>query len=132
MTMVDLRTQGGPGCSSLEGFLQENGPFLWNYGTFRPTENPWGWNLLTNMLWVEQPVGTGFSHGRPFDFSEREVAMSFLGFFKNFIDNFDLHGKNIYLTGESYAGYYVPYIAEAMFEANDKRYFNVQGTMIYE
>jgi carboxypeptidase D len=124
--------QGGPGCSSLEGFLQENGPFLWNYGTFRPVANPWGWNLLSNVLWVEQPVGTGYTRGTPRDYTQRDVANNFVAFFRNFVDTFELHGKKLYLTGESYAGYYVPYIAEAMFDANDTRYFDVQGTMIYE
>ena len=45
---------GGPGCSSLEGFLQENGPFLWQYGTYAPVPNPWSWTNLTNVVWVEQ------------------------------------------------------------------------------
>src|SRR3712207_5333167 len=52
---------GGPGCSSLEGLLQENGPFLWQYGTYKPVENNYRWNNLTNVVWVEQPAGTGFS-----------------------------------------------------------------------
>lgn len=45
---------GGPGCSSLEGLLQENGVFSWQYGTYRPVENPWTWVKLTNVVWVEQ------------------------------------------------------------------------------
>lgn len=45
---------GGPGCSSLEGFLQENGPIWWQSGTLKPVQNPWSWNRLTNMVWVEQ------------------------------------------------------------------------------
>lgn len=55
-----------------------------------------------------------------------------MGFFKNFIDTFSLHGRKIYITGESYAGYYVPYIASHMLDANDTTYYNVEATMIYD
>jgi carboxypeptidase D len=123
---------GGPGCSSLEGFLQENGPFLWQYGTFKPVRNPWTWVNLTNMIWVEHPVGTGFSQGPSTETSHEQVAASFLGFLKNFQDTFNFKNKKIYISGESYAGMYVPYIADAMFNSNDTTHFNVQGTMIYD
>jgi len=123
---------GGPGCSSLEGLLQENGPFLWNYGTFRPVKNPYSWHKLTNMLYVEQPVGTGFSNGKQTETSQEAVAASFLSWFKNFLDTFDLKNKKIYIAGESYAGQYVPYIADAMLNAKDKAYFDLRGSMIYE
>ncbi|KAF2091896.1 alpha/beta-hydrolase [Saccharata proteae CBS 121410] len=129
---ITIWLNGGPGCSSLEGFFQENGPVLWQYGTFKPVQNPWTWVNLTNMVWVEQPVGTGFSQGAPTATNEEEVAKQFLGFFKNFVDTFSLHGKKVYIAGESYAGYYVPYIADAMFNKNDTTYYNVEGTMIYD
>ncbi|KAI4183174.1 MAG: hypothetical protein LQ346_006407 [Caloplaca aetnensis] len=44
---ITIWLNGGPGCSSLEGLLQENGPFLWQYGTFAPVKNPWTWVNLT-------------------------------------------------------------------------------------
>lgn len=94
-----------PGCSSLEGFLQENGPFQWQYGTFAPVQNPWSWSNLTNVVWVEQPIGTGFTQGTPTATSEVDVAAQFLGFWKNFVDTFSLHGRKVFITGESYAGY---------------------------
>jgi carboxypeptidase D len=123
---------GGPGCSSLEGLLQENGPFLWQYGTYKPVPNPYTWVNLTNVVWVEQPVGTGFSQGVPTVTSDEDVAAQFLGFWENFVETFALQGRKVYITGESYAGYYVPYIADAMLNKENTTYFNLEATMIYD
>ncbi|KUJ11815.1 alpha/beta-hydrolase [Mollisia scopiformis] len=123
---------GGPGCSSLEGLLQENGPFLWQYGTYLPVPNPWTWVNLTNVVWVEQPVGTGFSQGTPEATGESDIAAEFLGWWENFVDTFDLQNRRVFITGESYAGYYVPYIADAMLNKNDTTYHNLEATMIYD
>lgn len=98
---------GGPGCSSLEGLLQENGPFIWQYGTFKPVRNQYSWTNLSSIVFVEQPAGTGFSRvgaEGPAQ-NELDVAKQFAGFWKNFVDTFSLHGRKIFITGESYAGY---------------------------
>ncbi len=71
------------------------------------------------MVWVEQPIGTGFSQGIPSARNEEDVAAQFLGFWENFVNTFDLKGRKVFITGESYAGYYVPYIADAMLNKND-------------
>jgi carboxypeptidase D len=56
------------------------------------------------MVWVEQPVGTGFTQGTPTATSQEESAAQFLGFWKNFMDTFGLNGKKVFIAGESYAG----------------------------
>ena len=48
---VTIWLNGGPGCSSLEGFFQENGLYTWQPGTYQPVLNPYSWVNLTNMLW---------------------------------------------------------------------------------
>lgn len=54
---ITIWLNGGPGCSSLDGFFQENGPILWQSGTYKPQPNPFSWTNLTNMVWVDQPAG---------------------------------------------------------------------------
>ncbi|KAH6656070.1 Alpha/Beta hydrolase protein [Truncatella angustata] len=127
-----LWLNGGPGCSSLEGLIQENGPFLWQYGTYKPVPNPWSWHRLTNIVYIEQPVGTGFSQGNVTATSEEDVAEQFMGFWKNFIELFSMQGYKVYIAGESYAGRYCPYIGSAMLDANDTTYYDVSGLMIYD
>lgn len=57
---VTFWTNGGPGCSGLIGFMTEQGPF--HVGPTGGLEkNPYAWNYASNMLFVEQPVGVGFS-----------------------------------------------------------------------
>lgn len=118
---------GGPGCSSLSGLLTENGPFLWQAGTLSPVPNSYSWTNLTNTLWVEQPVGVGYTQGTPNITNEVELGQQFIGFYKQFVDAFQVHGAKVYLTGESYAGYYVPYIADAFIGADDTDYYNLAG-----
>ncbi len=54
-------SNGGPGCSGLLGLFTEQGPYKPN-GEGVLEENPSRWNQLANMLFVEQPVGVGFSY----------------------------------------------------------------------
>ncbi|KAF2004042.1 alpha/beta-hydrolase [Amniculicola lignicola CBS 123094] len=121
---------GGPGCSSLSGLLTENGPFTWEAGTLAPVQNSYSWTNLTNMIWVEQPVGVGYSQGVPDISNELDLAREFLGFYKQFIKTFDLQNWKTYITGESYAGYYVPYLADAFIQADDLEYYNLAGISI--
>ncbi|KAB8236842.1 hypothetical protein ETB97_000590 [Aspergillus alliaceus] len=127
---ITIWLNGGPGCSSLDGLLQENGPFLWLPGTYKPIRNPYSWTNLTNVVYIDQPAGTGFSPGPSTVNDEEGVAAQFKSWFKHFVDTFALHGRKVYLTGESYAGQYIPYIASAMLDEKNTKYFNVKGIQI--
>jgi carboxypeptidase D len=84
------------------------------------------------MLWVDQPVGTGYSTGTPIATSQYETAQEFIKFFKNWQLKFGIEKYKIYVTGESYAGRYVPYISAAMLNQNDTQYFNLSGALTYD
>lgn len=124
-------TNGGPGCSSLIGLLQENGPFSWSWGRAKPTVNQRSWTNLSSVLWVEQPVGTGFSQGIPNAQNEDDVAVQVIGFMQQFLEVFsELKGKKLYVSGESYAGSYVPYIANHIHENPTQLDLSLQGMWI--
>ncbi|KAI0083180.1 Alpha/Beta hydrolase protein [Irpex rosettiformis] len=109
--------QGGPGSSSLLGLLFENGPLhvSENYSLFA---NKFGWNTLADYVWVDQPVGVGFGTVEAGGFApdEDQVGIDFFGFLANLVKVFpSLKTRPLYITGESYAGTYIPYIAKTYF-----------------
>jgi carboxypeptidase C (cathepsin A) len=58
---------GGPGSPSTIGALQENGPCLVNPDSNSTRHNPWSWNGASQMLYIDQPVQTGFSYDSLFN-----------------------------------------------------------------
>ncbi|KAH8696037.1 serine-type carboxypeptidase F [Talaromyces proteolyticus] len=127
---ITIWLQGGPGCSSLDGLLQENGPFLWQSGTYQPVRIMYSWNNLTNIVYIDQHVGTGLSPGKSMVNNEVDISNQFNDFWRRFIDIFDMQGYKVYITGESYAGMYIPYIAEGFINKNDTEHFNLKGIQI--
>ncbi|KAF4784487.1 carboxypeptidase cpdS [Colletotrichum scovillei] len=122
---------GGPGCSSFIGLVQENGPFTWFPSAYRPVYNIFSWSQLSNVLYVDQPAGTGFSVGKPGVNTEEETAQQFLGFYHNWMETFGTKGRKTHLTGESYAGHYIPYIGDAMIKSNQSADYNLSGALMF-
>lgn len=122
---------GGPGCSSLDGALQENGPIRLVHGSMDKVErNPYAWNKLSHVMWVSNPVGVGFTEGKPDIVGMEGLADEFYGFLVQFFEAFpELKGKRLWLTGESYAGKYIPYIAHKIYSEDGAKDagINLQG-----
>jgi Serine carboxypeptidase len=59
---LSIWMNGGPGSSSMVGLLTEHGPCMVNSDSNSTTLNPWSWNNEVNMLYIDQPVQTGFSY----------------------------------------------------------------------
>ena len=119
---------GGPGCSSLDGFLYEHGPFRFNEydGSGMPTLGTfsYSWTKLANMLYIEAPVGVGFSYSNASDpipdyqCNDDNTAQDNLMAVQDFFAKYPEYKTHpFYITGESYAGIYVPTLAEAIIQA---------------
>ncbi|OBA20680.1 alpha/beta-hydrolase, partial [Metschnikowia bicuspidata var. bicuspidata NRRL YB-4993] len=109
---------GGPGCLLMDGALMEAGPFRVNERN-EVTPNSGLWHRQGDVVFVDQPAGTGFSYGTEYDAELADVLWHFLTFLDRYFALFpeDL-GNDIVLAGESYAGQYIPYIARAVLDRN--------------
>ncbi|KAM0279589.1 hypothetical protein ACHAQH_004545, partial [Verticillium albo-atrum] len=101
-------------------------------GTIKPVANNWSWNQITNVIYVDQPVGSGFSQGTVTARNAIDVAKQFTGFWKNFVDLFEIHDYKVFISGSSYSGQWVPYLADEMLSRDNATYFDVGGIVVYD
>ncbi|KAF5745198.1 hypothetical protein HS088_TW07G00780 [Tripterygium wilfordii] len=136
--------QGGPGCSSMTGNFLELGPWLVTSSYSQNVEritlkaNPGAWNRIYGLLFLDNPIGTGFSIApKPEEIprDQHAVAKHLFVAITGFV-NSDPVFKNrpIYITGESYAGKYVPAIGYYILKKNmrlpESQQVNLAGVAI--
>ncbi|EFN52050.1 hypothetical protein CHLNCDRAFT_32614 [Chlorella variabilis] len=119
---VVLWMTGGPGCSSELAVFFENGPWTINPDDLSLTETKHGWDTNHHMIFVDQPINTGFSYSadsRDSCYDETCVSNDMLDFLSEFFKaRPELQGRPFFVTGESYAGHYVPAVASRVFHAS--------------
>ncbi|RWR89078.1 Peptidase S10 [Cinnamomum micranthum f. kanehirae] len=135
--------QGGPGCSSMTGNFFELGP--WRVSSIDSTDNtpllkpnPGAWNRLFGLLFIDNPIGTGFSIAATTEEIPRDqnsVAKHlFFALHAFFSSNPSFRSRPLYITGESYAGKYVPAIGYYILQQNSRlsasKQMNLQGVAI--
>ena len=134
-----LWTNGGPGASSMFGVFVELGPLRANEDSLKTKEfnetgvptlfyNEYGWTKLGSVLmfdwpppvgfsYCEDPAGNGTSCG---DWDDERMAKVSYAALAAWFGKFPERQKvPLYLTGESYAGIYVPRLAEAILDNKD-------------
>jgi carboxypeptidase C (cathepsin A) len=84
--------------------------------------NPWSWNNYTNNLFIESPAGVGFSYcdtaagcAHDDNSTAQDNLAAVLSFFKAYPE---LQANKFWITGESYAGIYIPMLAYAIYQYN--------------
>ncbi|KAG8857858.1 hypothetical protein FRB96_005577 [Tulasnella sp. 330] len=113
---------GGPGGSSSMGLFMELGPCSVDPKSVHKTIwNPHSWTNNASILFLDQPVGVGFSYADyGISVSTTEAAAEDVyAFLFLFIEHFEaFKGREVHLAGESYAGRYLPIFASEIIDRN--------------
>ncbi|ORY99015.1 Alpha/Beta hydrolase protein [Syncephalastrum racemosum] len=127
---VMLWLNGGPACSSTLGLWMELGPCLVKEDGASTRFNPYSWNTEANLLFLEQPVNVGYSYGNTTVVSSKAAGENVYAFFQLFFSEFTQFADNpFHISGESYAGHYLPAIASEIIRNNADRKLKAQGNI---
>ena len=127
---VVLWLNGGPGCSSLFGLFQEIGPYLLNGTRFQ--KNVYSWLNNASLLVFESPFGVGYSYNTTnVSYAENDTAVYNYNALLNFFQAFNNY-KNLsfWITGESYAGMFIPFLSSLILNNTAKNHINFKGIMV--
>ncbi|EMD36755.1 hypothetical protein CERSUDRAFT_114672 [Gelatoporia subvermispora B] len=118
-----LWLNGGPGCSSMIGLFQEHGPCHVNPDGETTVLNPFSWNNISNIIYVDQPIGTGFSFGTVDVNSTFASAPPVWQAFQVLFESGEFakyQSREFVFATESYGGHYGPEFVTYFDEQNQK------------
>ncbi|CAO2817845.1 unnamed protein product [Amaranthus hypochondriacus] len=134
-----LWLNGGPGCSSIAyGAAEEIGPFHIQNDGSTLYMNPYSWNKVANLLFLESPAGVGFSYSNRtsdlYTFGDSRTAKDAYKFLVRWFNRFPQYkNREFYIAGESYAGHYVPQLSQIIYRRNkgiEQPFMNFKGFMV--
>ncbi|KAA8545752.1 hypothetical protein F0562_020797 [Nyssa sinensis] len=133
---------GGPGCSSFTGLVYEIGPLNFNTEDFDgnfPTFilNPYSWTQIASIIFLDAPVGTGFSYANNWESyivdDTISVAQTYEFLRKWLMNHPNFMSNALYVGGDSYSGIVVPIIVQEIYKGNEvghKPFIRLKGYMI--
>ncbi|CAI0411707.1 unnamed protein product [Linum tenue] len=119
-----LWLNGGPGCSSIAyGASEEVGPFRVRPDGRSLDLNPYAWNRVANLLFLDSPAGVGFSYSNTssdlYEVGDNRTAKDAYKFLTSWLERFPQYKKRpFYIAGESYAGHYIPELSQIIVQKN--------------
>ncbi|PRQ73141.1 Alpha/Beta hydrolase fold [Rhodotorula toruloides] len=117
-----LWLNGGPGCSSTTGLLFELGPCRIADGGKNTTYNPHSWTESANVIFLDSPVQVGYSYGGKTVSNSQDTAEDIYSFLQLFYEKFPkFRDVDFHISGESYAGTYLPNIASVIHRHNKNK-----------
>ncbi|EEB06812.1 vacuolar carboxypeptidase Y [Schizosaccharomyces japonicus yFS275] len=116
---VVLWLNGGPGCSSLTGLFMELGPSMIDLDTVKPIYNNFSWNANASVIFLDQPINVGFSTGDDSVSDTLAAGKDVYAFLNLFFTKYSQYAdKDFHISGESYAGHYIPAFSRMILEHN--------------
>ncbi|GFP79465.1 serine carboxypeptidase-like 18 [Phtheirospermum japonicum] len=119
---------GGPGCSGFSGLVYEIGPMIFDVvdfdGNFPTlTLNPYSWTKIANIIFIDSPVGTGFSYAntsKGYNSSDTKSTKDNYTFLRKWLSIHPTFTKNrLYIAGDSYGGKITPMLALEIAKGNE-------------
>ncbi|KAM3683707.1 hypothetical protein ACB094_12G167300 [Castanea mollissima] len=137
-----LWLNGGPGCSAFSGLVYEIGPLSFDYAKSKSNSpklklNPYSWTKVANIIFVDAPVGTGFSYAKSsegYNISDTLAVAELYEFLQKWLK---VHPKfltnSLYVMGDSYSGIVIPILVQKISDGNEvgqKPRMNLKGYVI--
>ncbi|CAL5016730.1 unnamed protein product [Urochloa decumbens] len=134
-----LWLSGGPGCSGISGLAYEIGPLQFDaegYSGGFPTllYRPEAWTKVSNIIFVDSPVGTGFSYATSEEglkTGDTKAVKQLLIFLRKWLQDHPQFLPNpLYIAGDSYSGLIIPSLTleiDRCIELGEEPRFNLKG-----